>query len=70
MNLAFFGKLGWKLVKEKDHFWFRVMRTKYAAGGVDLGKFLLKKGSSIVLKRISRELLLINFGFKTLVCNG
>ena len=54
-NSAFLTKLGWRILKEPNALWARVLRVKYCNGRCDINMFELKVGMSNVWSGITEN---------------
>lgn len=70
MNLAFLGKMGWRVLKEKDRLWTEVLRQKYANGSTCIDSLTAKKGSSNLWRGITTALPLIKEGIRYHIQSG
>lgn len=52
MNIAFLGKLGWRLVTERDSLWAQILNTKYKHPTVEDHNFSWKQRASNLWKGI------------------
>ncbi|XP_031111997.1 uncharacterized protein LOC116015970 [Ipomoea triloba] len=60
VNLAIMAKLGWRLMKESESLWAKVLKSKYAHGKHRFEIFNAKKGSSNAWRRINAALPLVH----------
>lgn len=55
MNMALMERLGWRMLKEKDALWSKVLQEKYGLQRRGLDVFKFKSGSSHVWKGIVKS---------------
>ena len=69
-NSAFLTKLGWRMLKEPNTLWTRVLRAKYCNGRCDIYMFEPKAGSSNVWTGITENARVLCEGTQVAVGNG
>ena len=70
MNLAFLAKLCWKMLKEKESLWVRVVSQKYIHNDAQVTSFKSKTLSSNVWQGLIRAAPDLNMRVRGLVTNG
>ena len=70
MNLAFLAKLCWRMLKEKESLWVRVVSQKYIHNVAKVNSFKPKASSSNVWQGLCRAASVFHMGIRCLVTNG
>lgn len=70
MNMAFMGKLVWRMIKEKDRMWDKIIANKYRWNNGEVGNIKPKRGATNLCQGITKALPTIQQGFKYKVRNG
>lgn len=70
MNMAFMGKMEWRVINENDKLWTEVIRAKYGWNEENVDNIKPKKGSSNLWQGITKAIPLICQGFSFTVRNG
>lgn len=70
MNMAFMVKLGWRLLREKESLWARVIINKYMGGNSDIENIKKKNGASNAWKGIVAGADILKRGWRRFPRNG
>lgn len=54
MNLAITAKMGWRIIKEPESLWVKVVTGKYLQGKTKVDNFKPKQGASNLWKGITK----------------
>lgn len=70
MNMAFMGKFSWRMIKEKEKLWIKIIKTKYGWDNGSVDSIMPRKGLLNLWQGITRDIPLIRQGFGFTVRNG